>query len=457
MSGSLEHILISPIPTNGLFSAIQWRETHFEETQVYLFIGAFLFVFIFAFVTAIASKRLDFLFYSFYSLCLLLYLGVDAYQIDENFYAAKPLLYMWFYSVLQILINMFYVLFAKHYLETFKHYPKLDKAINIIVVVLFVFIALEALLNFTSRRESHLLLMNIHRAIMSVFGICAFVYLLKYAKNALAHFIVIGSFAFLAGALAMLFTKEESYMMAGSAIEVLLFGFGLNYKLRLINREKILLEQSAHDNQMSALRAQMNPHFIFNSLNSIQYLISSDKKAPAMKYLNKFSILMRRLLEGSIKINVVLAEEIALLEKYIELEALRFNHSFTYRITTEDRLDIQEVELPPLIVQPFVENAILHGLGNKEKGEKHLDVRFMKNEKFLICEIEDNGVGREYSQKTKSSLYKSKTSRGIGVTEKRLRLLGASDRKLVEFIDKTDENGKPTGTLAIIKIPLEQN
>ena len=250
---------------------------------------------------------------------------------------------------------------------------------------------------------------------------------------------------------------DESYMMAGSAIEVLLFGFGLNYKLRLINREKILLEQSAHDNQMSALRAQMNPHFIFNSLNSIQYLISSDKKAPAMKYLNKFSILMRRLLEGSIKINVVLAEEIALLEKYIELEALRFNHSFTYRITTEDRLDIQEVELPPLIVQPFVENAILHGLGNKEKGEKHLDVRFMKNEKFLICEIEDNGVGREYSQKTKSSLYKSKTSRGIGVTEKRLRLLGASDRKLVEFIDKTDENGKPTGTLAIIKIPLEQN
>lgn len=364
------------IPLLGNFDFASWSITDFKASFVYLFVGAFLFVFVFSFVAALISKRLDFLFYSLYALCLLLYLGIDAYQIDEIFFASRPLLYMWFYSVLQILINLFYVLFAKYYLETFNNYPKLDKAINLIVIVLGFFIIGEAFLNFTSRHETHLMLMNAHRLVMSVFGICAFIYLLKFAKNALAYFIVIGSFTFLTGALAMLFTENKTYMMAGSAVEVLLFGFGLNYKLRKINEEKIILEQVAYNNKINALRAQMNPHFIFNSLNSIQHLITSNKKEPAVKYLNKFSLLMRNILEGSTGGKIVLAEEIALLEKYIELEALRFESNFQYSIKVDKNLDPKAIEIPALIIQPFVENAILHGLLNKKKAEKKLSVYF---------------------------------------------------------------------------------
>ena len=195
----------------------------------------------------------------------------------------------------------------------------------------------------------------------------------------------------------MLFTKDRHYMMLGSVVELLLFGLGLNYKMRKDSEEKIQLKQTAYDNQISALRAQMNPHFIFNSLSSIQHLITTGNKESAIKYLSKFSLLMRNLLESSIEAKIVLSEEISLLKKYLQLEALRFNNSFQFKISVADNLDAEAIEVPALLVQPFVENAILHGLLNKPGDDKLLEVRFKKQDEFVICEIEDNGIGRKVS------------------------------------------------------------
>ena len=439
-----------------IFNEAHFTQSEFKkESQVYLFVGAFLFVFVFAFITYFTSRRLDFLFYSLYILCLLIYLGKSAFGINDLLVREVPLFSMWLHSVLQIFINLFYVIFAKHYLETRRSYSFLNKAIYGIAIFLIVLIIVETFLSITHRFEAHLALMNIHRLIMSVFAVWSFIYLLKYAKNTLAYFIIIGSFAFLVGSLAMLFTMDKTYMILGSVLEVLLFGLGLNYKMKKSNEEKILLKQSAYDNQISALRAQMNPHFIFNSLSSIQHLISSNKKEAAIKYLSKFSLLMRNVLESSIEANAVLNEEILLLRKYIELEALRFDHSFSYTITLDENIDPAAIEIPTFIIQPFVENAILHGLLNKESGDKKLRIHFRKELTYLICEVEDNGVGRKIPSKNIPTLVKQKISRGITVTEKRLQIIDESPETKVEIIDKIDEKGMSTGTLVVIKIRIE--
>ena len=164
---------------------------------------------------------------------------------------------------------------------------------------------------------------------------------------------------------------------------------------------------------------------------------------------------MRNLMESSIEGKGVLAEEISLLEKYLELESLRFNHSFKYSIEVADNLDAEAIEVPSLLVQPFVENAILHGLLNKKEGDKILNIRFKKSEEFILCEIEDNGVGRKASEAQKSILKTTKKSRGIEITEKKLQLLNQSEGNSIQIIDKTDEMGNATGALVIIKISIE--
>jgi len=333
------------------------------------------------------SKKPEFLFYSLYTLTLLLYLGRSAYNAITFLNYDYTIFSLWLHSSLQISINLFYIAFAKYYLGTYTFYPKLNKAIHGIALFLITVVIINTYFTITFQLDQYTLVMNIHRFVMSLFALSAIVYLLIYAKNSLAYFIIIGSLTFTTGALVMLFTEDRHYMMLGSVLEVLLFGLGLNYKMRKDNQEKILLKQSAYNNQISALRAQMNPHFIFNSLSSIQHLITSDNKESAVKYLNKFSLLMRNLLEGSIEANVVLAEEISLLEKYLELEALRFNNSFHSSITVDVNLDPEAVEVPSLIIQPFVENAILHGLLKKRENDKQINIRFKKKTTLLFVKL----------------------------------------------------------------------
>lgn len=432
----------------------RWEDV-IEASRDYLYVGAFFIIFVFTFLTYLISKRLDFLFYSLYTFCLLIYLGRSAYNIIVFLDYDYTIFSIWLHSNLQIFINLFYVAFAKHYLGTKYNYPKLDKAIHIISIYLILSIVLVTYLTITLQLDTKLIIMNIHRIVMSVFAVASVIYLLLYTKNALVYFIIIGSLLFTAGALTMLFTKDRHYMMLGSLAELLLFGFGLNYKMRKDSEEKIQLKQTAYDNQISALRAQMNPHFIFNSLSSIQHLITSENKESAIKYLNKFSLLMRNLLESSIEAKIVLSEEISLLDKYLALEALRFNNSFQYRISVNENLDAQAIEVPALLVQPFVENAILHGLLNKTEEDKLLEVRFRKENEFIICEIEDNGIGRKASAEKKSPLKASKKSRGIEVTEKRLALLNNSKENNIEIIDKLNATNQSEGTLVIIKILIE--
>ena len=192
----------------------------------------------------------------------------------------------------------------------------------------------------------------------------------------------------------------------------------LTTKNELISNQKDKIEDMNLQLEKRMLRAQMNPHFIFNSLNSIQHLITNNDKASALKYLTKFSNLIRQVLESSISLNVVLAEEIKLLTIYIELEALRFDQEFHYSISIDEELDVYLHEVPVLLVQPYIENAIIHGLMPKT-GDRELKVDFNEIENYIQCIITDNGIGRKAAIELKSK-KNINPSRGMSVTKQRL-------------------------------------
>ncbi len=174
------------------------------------------------------------------------------------------------------------------------------------------------------------------------------------------------------------------------------------------------------DTEMKALRAQMNPHFIFNSLNSISDYISKNNIPEADKYLSKFAKLMRLILENSEKKEIALVDDLKALELYMQLEALRMNNKFSYTIEIDPKIDAATVVVPPLILQPFVENSIWHGIVNKD-GQGQINIRIKKeDDKLINCIVEDNGVGRKQAARNDSS---DRTSLGMKITQERIDVL----------------------------------
>ncbi len=207
--------------------------------------------------------------------------------------------------------------------------------------------------------------------------------------------------------------------------------------------------------EQNMLRSQMNPHFLFNSLNSIKlYIINNDKKN-AVHYLNKFSKLVRRILDGSSLKETTLSEELETVELYLNIENIRFSEGIQYAITIEDGIDPEHVKIPSLVLQPFLENAIWHGLSAKE-GAKNLWVTISrKDDVHMLISIVDNGVGRAASEKIKENRVLKRKSVGIDNTKERLANF-AKDYQYgfdVEIIDLYDDDGQPKGTKVVLEIP----
>ncbi len=213
------------------------------------------------------------------------------------------------------------------------------------------------------------------------------------------------------------------------------------------------VERQLKATQLTALRAQMNPHFVFNALNSIQEFILSNDSREANRYLSQFARLMRNVLNFSETSRISLEKELETLRLYLSLEALRLGDQFNYEIQIHPGIDIQKSLIPPLLLQPFVENAIKHGLMHKN-GPKNLYIRFYPQGKMLFCEIEDDGVGREKSMEIRQQNPKIYPSKAISLTQERLELLSAiSDGTMsVKVIDLYDTSGAATGTRVILSV-----
>ena len=238
-------------------------------------------------------------------------------------------------------------------------------------------------------------------------------------------------------------------------IAALIYSIWKIYKVRLSQiKFRSDLKSQLAKSEAKALKSQMNPHFLFNSLNAIDHYILNNDRATASDYLSKFSKLIRKILDFSNMPLISLNEEIEALKLYLKMEQLRFPEKFNYRINIDSRLNTTCMKIPPLILQPFVENAIWHGLlFMDEPGLLSIDVKGQDDK--IICTIDDNGIGRKKSEQIRTSTSTKRKSHGITITEERLRLnnqlynLGGE----ISIKDKYDMDDKATGTKVIIKIP----
>lgn len=252
----------------------------------------------------------------------------------------------------------------------------------------------------------------------------------------------------------------KNYLLAGSIV-LLLLAIGIAFFIyKNIRGEKKRVESNLKrkiaESQMQALRAQMNPHFLFNSLNSIENFIMKNEKWAASDYLNKFSSLIRIILESSRVERVPFKKDFDAIQLYVELEQLRFNKKFTVKTSVPEELMNENYTVPPLMIQPFVENAIIHGLSQSETEFPELKIKVMLEDDYIVYIIEDNGIGREKSR----ALYKKNRivkhgSMGLKVTQERIDILNLQQKKQASIIITDLYNNKiPCGTRVRLKLKV---
>lgn len=214
-------------------------------------------------------------------------------------------------------------------------------------------------------------------------------------------------------------------------------------------------KQLVAETETAVLRLQMNPHFIFNSMNSINSYILKKDIDTASDYLHRFATLMRMILKFAAKPLIAVSDEIELLQLYLQTEAMRFDKKFTYDFELKDDLDPDEFMIPTMILQPFVENAIWHGISGKQNGEGHIKIKFWQENESLFVSVEDNGAGRAASRET-SQKAKTHESKALSITEHRLQLLEKKNGVAASFeiLDLLDEAQKPAGTKVVLRFPM---
>lgn len=247
----------------------------------------------------------------------------------------------------------------------------------------------------------------------------------------------------------------KNLIMAGAAMliiaSVLIFIFYKRKRDAEEQRKEAEYKAEVADTEMKALRAQMNPHFIFNSLNSIGDYISKHDVKTANYYLGKFAKMMRLILENSEHTQVSLADDLKALELYMQLEALRLNDKFDYEIKVDDEIDKENTMVPPLILQPFVENSIWHGIAQNE-GKGKILIEIKKEDEMINYMVEDNGVGLKNGL-TNSAIGNSKKSLGMKITRSRIEMMNKikKTKGSVELFDIA------RGTRVEVKLPLALN
>ncbi|MEZ4956072.1 MAG: histidine kinase [Saprospiraceae bacterium] len=245
--------------------------------------------------------------------------------------------------------------------------------------------------------------------------------------------------------------KSWFWGSGGIMFLIALIHFYRDKKLKAVRELKIL--RKIKRLEQTALRSQMNPHFIFNALNSIQsFIVNGDKKSSVV-YLAKFSRLVRSVLHFSSSTTISLKEELEMLNNYLELEKLRFSDSFHFNLVVDPDLNLEKTMLPPLLVQPIVENAILHGIGPLNR-EGFITVYFKQTKSALWVTVSDNGIGINTSKKLKERNGTSRKSVGIQLTKKRLQLLsGGNSENRLNVREIEGNNGEVLGTEFKMKIP----
>ncbi len=253
--------------------------------------------------------------------------------------------------------------------------------------------------------------------------------------------------------------KEDWFILAYISAGVLILVLIFTNRFRTIKRkskakqEKISMEKDLVILEQKALRLQMNPHFIFHTLNSIQALIATKEEEIAREYLSKFSRLMRQILENSRQNEISLESEIETLENYLAIEQFVNEDGFEYQFDIPEDIEKEFIKIPPMIIQPFVENAIIHGMSHLESRKGLIKIAFKDLGNILECQIEDDGVGRNKSSEIKETSNSLHKSTALEVTRERLQFL-SSEKSSIEIIDLEDKLGNSLGTKVILRLAI---
>jgi ligand-binding sensor domain-containing protein len=230
-------------------------------------------------------------------------------------------------------------------------------------------------------------------------------------------------------------------------------------RLRVVRKreqQKAMIRAQLSEAELKALRAQMNPHFIFNAINSVQYFITANDPVSSQKYLSKFARLIRYVVDNSKPSAILLGKELEALSLYLDLESLRFENKFDYSIRVSEEIDMETVQIPSMLIQPFVENAIWHGLMHKERSGK-LRIEILKKENGLICIIEDDGIGRKKAEEIRAAKgADAHKPVGMQITRERLNIINGQNNSSfsIRITDLTDANGIGCGTRVELDLPF---
>jgi sensor histidine kinase YesM len=485
-----------------------------NDNGIVVFILGLLFILsVYHFLLYFQHKDKVYLYYSSYT--FLIFLGhLDEPKVGFIADIVKPFIALlsdfninitWSY-------NLLYFIFAFTFINLKLSLPKWHKFIfRSIYLLFFITLLIEILYQLTGDIQFIIKGDLVFIVSLSIIGFLSYIPLFK-VKNPLKYYIIVGSTFLFGSSLTATFIfhldlspdgSEVSYSIfyIGVILENLLFSLGLGHKQKLIlnerneSQKKLILQlqeneqlrqksqvqleidvknlskqaeiekseslKSKYDKELaelkvSALRSQMNPHFIFNSLNSIKRYIIDNEKENAVYYLNKFSKLIRKILSASMGKEISLSEELETMELYVNIENIRFNNKIKFSIHIDETLNLNAIKVPSLILQPFLENAIWHGLSLKKEGKKLTIKVGTKSPDYLVIQITDNGIGRKRSAEIQSKKIHKRESVGIKLTEERFALFskGYVNKHIIQFIDLIGENNNPTGTNVILKIPL---
>jgi sensor histidine kinase YesM len=493
------------------------EEVHSSFGARYLFLilaamaGCFFFIGIFAAYNYYLYRHGSFIWYICYTIAAF-FSCLHWMDIRLGMAMFSPLLHDIIFSIFIYLIPVLYSFFIGSMLQLHIHFKKAWLLVKVLAAICI----LQMLLEFTEVRFGWFPFnLNYYGIILTPFAIIllniVLLILAAKSKDPVKWFLFTGIVSLLVlwcMPLLNLYTTPTDmnyelflvinfaivFLMLGLVIEAICFSFALTYRSNLVLIEKNKLQENYNlqlqaalqqrsteleaqnkvveaqkikqvetafehkiaETEMIALRAQMNPHFIFNCLNSIKLYTLENDSQTASEYLTKFSQLIRLVLENSRSEKVTLQKELETLKLYIELEAMRFKDKVQYKINVVPHIDQQYIEIPPLLLQPYVENAIWHGLMHKTEGGNIIIDISQPAEYLLHIEITDDGIGREMAKEHKSKSATRQKSFGLKMTSERLEAINHiyHTKTEVKIVDMIDVNGNAAGTNVIIEIPL---
>lgn len=484
--------------------ADQKEYEYINNLVTYFFTGALAFGFFFFFFLFFKSRYAVFGFYALFLFLQMLY-GVIQFDVYTSFGRFFLTRFNWDDYVSDVVVfigQAAYVQFMRLWLELKTNYPKIDrffKGLSIFFLT-YSFLIWAAYLFDRNTLVIEFMYSGI-RVASFIIQVIVFYLLLFKVKSPVKGYVLAGTMVvtlfgigFVAMNQAHVFDGTQweyfdngSWYMIGIMLESMFFASGLGLRYFMIDQDnqklhqenikalegKLAIEQEARESerkladlnqevtnqQLTALRAQMNPHFIFNALNSIQKYVVTGNVDEANSYLSKFSKLQRMILSYSDENFISLDKELEVLKLYLELEQLRLTNEFHYELIVDPDIEPEEINIPPMLIQPFAENAIWHGLIPKQ-GEKKLSITFkMEDDDALLCVIDDNGIGREAARINKAQKQASgpvNKSRGMSLVSNRLALLERKYGKefSVEVKDKVNGTGESEGTRVRLRVPV---